>query len=171
MEKISITEQEYENALKISDDNSYHLHLRRPTDSCFVNNYFDIGLLSWEANIDIQPVFDYYKAVTYMFSYLSKQEHEYFRAMKQAFNESLERSAESCEQMNSTAHPYVSNRECSPHKVVYQVMPELWLRKVFPGVLYVNSNIPEKRVRMMLNEKEIFEIPEDSTYLQNKHGK
>ena len=42
-------------------------------------------------------------------------------------------------------------------------MPELWLRKVFPGVLYVNSNIPEKRVRMMLSKKEIAELPEDNT--------
>ena len=58
-EELSIIEQEYENTLKISDDNSYQLHLRRPIDSCFVNNYFDIGLLAWEANIDIQPVFEY----------------------------------------------------------------------------------------------------------------
>ena len=58
LEELSITEQEYENALKISNDYSYKNHLRRPTDSCFVNNYFDIGLLAWDANIDIQPVFD-----------------------------------------------------------------------------------------------------------------
>ena len=42
LEELSLTEQEYENALKICDDNSYQLHLRRPTDSCFLNNYFDI---------------------------------------------------------------------------------------------------------------------------------
>ena len=53
LEELSITEQEFENALKISDDNSYQFHLRRPTDSCFVNNYFDKGLLAWEINIDI----------------------------------------------------------------------------------------------------------------------
>ena len=104
LEELSITEQEYENALKISDDNSYQLYLRRPTGSCFVSNYFDIGLLAWEANIDIQPVFDYYKALTYMCSYLSKHENEYSQAMKQAFKESLERVAGSYEQMKSVAH-------------------------------------------------------------------
>ena len=56
----------------------------------------------------------------------------------------------------------MSKRECSIQEAVYQVMPELWLRKVFPGVLYVNSNIPEKRVRMMWSKKEIFELPERS---------
>ena len=114
-------------------------------------------MLAWEANIDIQPVFDYYKAVTYVCSYLSKQQDECSETMEKAFKESLERGAGSYEQMKSVAHAYASKRECSLQEAVYQIMPELWLRKVFPGVLYVNSNIPEKRVRMMLSKKEIAE--------------
>ena len=81
----------YENARKISDDKSFQVHLRRSTDSCFVNNYFDIGLLAWETNIDTQPAFDYHKAITYICGYLSKQEGECSEAMKQAFKKSLER--------------------------------------------------------------------------------
>ena len=81
MKELNISEEEYENALKISDDNGFQLHPRRLTNSCFVNNYFDKGLLAWEANIDIQPVFDYHKAVTYMCNYLSKQEDECSQAM------------------------------------------------------------------------------------------
>ena len=106
-----------------------------------------------------------------MCSYLSKQkqEDECSQAMKQAFKESLERGAGSYEQMKSVAHAHVSKRECSLQEAVYQVMPELWLRKVFPGVLYVNSNIPEKRVRMMSSKKEIFELPEDSTDIYKRN--
>ena len=81
---LNISEEEYENALKISDDNDFQLHFREAINSCFANNYFDIGLLAWEADIDIQPVFDYCKVVTYMCSYLSKQEDECSQAMKQA---------------------------------------------------------------------------------------
>ena len=44
---ISIT------ALSISPDEDFQIHLRRPPNSCFVNNYFAIGLESWEANMDI----------------------------------------------------------------------------------------------------------------------
>ena len=79
------------NALKFFDDNSLQLDLRRSTNSSFVNNNFDIGLLAWEANIDIQPVFDYYKAVTYICSYLSEQEDECSQAMKQDLKEPLEK--------------------------------------------------------------------------------
>ena len=57
---------------------------------------------------------------------------------------------------------------------IYQVMPELWLKKVYEDLgvlynLYVNSNIPEKRVRMMLSKKEIFELPEDSTNIYKRN--
>ena len=53
-------------------------------------------------------------------------------------------------------------------------MPELWLTKVYEDLgvlynLYVNSNIPEKRVRMMLSKKEIFELPEDSTNIYKRN--
>ena len=65
--------------------------------------------------------------------------------------------------MKSVVCAYVSKRECSLQEAIYQVMPEIWLRKIFPGVLYVHSNIPEKRARMMLSKKEIFELPEDHT--------
>ena len=126
-------------------------------------------MLAWEANIDIQPVFDYHKAVTYVCSYLSKQEDECSETMEQAFKESLERGAGSYEQMKSVAHAYASKRECSLQEAVYKIMPELWLRKVFPGVLYVNSSIPEKRVRMMLSKKEIAELPEDSTDIYKRN--
>ena len=121
LEELGISEVEYESALKISDDQGFQLHLKRPTDSCFVNNYFDIGLLAWEANIDIQPVFNYYKAITYMCSYLSKEEDECSQEMKQAFKETIESGASYYEQMNSVAHAYsfkkrmLIARSCIPH--------------------------------------------------------
>ena len=43
--------------------------------------------MAWEANLDVQPVLDYYKAVSYMCSYLSKSGDESSEAMKQAARE------------------------------------------------------------------------------------
>ena len=76
-----------------------------------------------------------------MCSYLSKQEDECSQAIKQDFKESLERVTGSYEQMKSVVHAYVSKRECSLQEAVYQLMSELWLRKVFPGVLHVNNDV------------------------------
>ena len=65
--------------------------------------------------------------------------------------------------MKPVAHAYSLKCESALQKALDQVMPELWLRKVFPGVLYANSNIPEKLIRMMLSKKEISELPKEST--------
>ena len=66
LDELQLSEQEYYSALSISTDTDFQLHLKRLPDSCFINNYFIDGLSAWEANLDIQPVFNHYKAVSYM---------------------------------------------------------------------------------------------------------
>ena len=50
------------------NDNDFQIHLKQQFNVCFINNYFPES--AWKTNIDIQPVFNHYKAVTYMCSYL-----------------------------------------------------------------------------------------------------
>ena len=38
--------------------------MKKKPNSCFVISYFDVGLKHWQTNMDIQPVFNAYKAVT-----------------------------------------------------------------------------------------------------------
>ena len=73
---LEISKHDYEEALSISDDNDFQIHYKRPPNSCFVNNYFCDELMAWEVLVEIQPVFNHYKAVTYMCAYLSKYENE-----------------------------------------------------------------------------------------------
>ena len=91
-----------------NQDNN-QLHVKRLTNLCYGNNfvnYFDIGISVWETNIHIQQVFNYYKAIIYMCSYLSKKENECSQAMKGAFNKTLEKGVKCFEQMKSVAHAY-----------------------------------------------------------------
>lgn len=148
LEDLNISKQDYYRALSIS---------------CFINNYFPIGLMSWEANLDIQPVYNHYKAITYMCAYLSKSEDECSNAMNQAAKEAYKNNLEIYDKMKSIVNADVTKREVSVQEAVYLVMPELWLRKVFPGVSLANSNTPAKRFRVCLSKKEISELPEDST--------
>ena len=71
-----------------------------------------------------------------MCSYLSKQENEFSETMKQAMRKALDSRAGRYGQTKSITYAYVSRRECSLQEVVYHLMLELCLRKVFPGVLY-----------------------------------
>ena len=40
LNSLQISQTEYEAALPISDDNDFQVHLKRPPNSCFINNYF-----------------------------------------------------------------------------------------------------------------------------------
>ena len=144
------------------DDDDFQIHLRRLPDLCFVNNYFADGLIAWEANLDIQPVFNPYRAVTYMCAYLSKSEDECSHLMKQATEDAFEKKLDNYNQMKLIAHSYINGKECSVQECVYHVLSGPWLRKTFPGVVFTNRNVPEKRFGVCLREDEISDLPEDS---------
>ena len=76
-----------------------------------MNNYFYDSLMVWEANMDIQPVFNHCKAVAYMYAYLSKFENECSVAMKQAVIDVFEKELNNYEQMKSVANTYINKRE------------------------------------------------------------
>ena len=170
LKELDISDHDYYEALSISSDDYFQIHLERLPNSCFVNNYFIEGLTAWKANIDIQPVFNHYRAVTYMCAYFSKSEDETSEAMKQAAKEAVNLNKTQYEQMKSIAKAYASKRECSSQEAVYLLMPELWLRKTFPGVLFANSNLPENRYRIVLSKEEIDELPEDSCDVFKKNS-
>ena len=64
--------------------------------------------------------------------------------------------------MHKLARAYSDNRECSVQEAVYHLMPELWLRKCYPAVSFINTNLPESRFRICKSEDELEELPEES---------
>ena len=81
---LNIAEVDYYDTLSLSPISDCEIHLRRPPNSCFINNYNPIMLKVWKANMDLQSVFNYYKAVSYMSAYFSKSESETSQALLQA---------------------------------------------------------------------------------------
>lgn len=63
----------YYPALETSEDTDFQIHLKRPPSFCFINNYFQLGLKAWDANIDMQHVVSENKTI----SSLSKTEDSY----------------------------------------------------------------------------------------------
>ena len=77
-----------------------------------------------------------------MCSYFSKSETESSLAMKKALKES--NNLEFRDRMKKFAIAFLSDRQCSVLEAVFQLMPELWLRKAFPVITFANTNLPEK---------------------------
>ena len=110
---------------------------------------------------DIQPVFNEHKAIAYMCAYLSNSEESCSYAVKQALKISTENKDNNYEQMKGIAQEYASNRECSIQEAVYHCLPELWLRKVFPDVIFANGVIPENYFKILHSQQEISELPDE----------
>ena len=72
LDEFEIPKDDYYQDFSISKDEDLELHLERKPNSCFVTNYFDFALKTWQANMDMQFVFNEYKLVTYMCQYFSK---------------------------------------------------------------------------------------------------
>ena len=84
---LHIDKSEYYNCFPIASGTDYEIHLKRPPNSCFVNNYNPIILFAWQANMDIQPVFNHHKCVTYLCSYMSNRETHCSEAIRSAAKE------------------------------------------------------------------------------------
>ena len=162
LEFLEISRFDYEQALSISDNQDFQIHCRRPSNSCCVNNYFCDGLMASEANMNIRPVSNHYKAIAYICAYLSKSKDECFLARTQAVRDAFERELYNQEQMRFVVNTYLNKRECSIQECVYHFLPGQWLRRAFPGVIFANSDVPEKIFCIFLSENEIMDLSEDS---------
>lgn len=131
-QEIAITNEEYEWALTISPDSDCELHLKRPIDSYFTNNYSIAGIKGFAANVDLQPVFNHYKCITYVCSYFTKDETECSQAIMNAAKEAKESNLNVKDGLRKIGAAFLSSREVSSQESVYRCMPELWLRKIFP---------------------------------------
>lgn len=131
-QEIAITNEEYEWALTISPDSDCELHLKRAIDSCFTNNYSIAGIKGFAANVDLQPVFNHYKCITYVCSYFTKDETECSQAIMNAAKEAKESNLNVKDGLRKIGAAFLSSREVSSQESVYRCMPELWLRKIFP---------------------------------------
>lgn len=110
---VNITEEQYYWALSISPDSGYELHLRRPIDSCFINNYFIAGIKEFAANVDLQPVFNHYKCITYVCSYFTKDETECSQAIMNAAKEAKKENLSIREGLKKIGAAFLSTREVS----------------------------------------------------------
>ena len=61
--------------------------------------------------------------------------------------------------MKTIARAYLSNFKCFVQEAVYHILPKLKLRRIFPVVYSVSSNLPMERAQVILPEKELSKLP------------
>ena len=81
--------------------------------------------------------------------------------MNQRVRDAFEKKLDNYDQLKSVAQTNLNKRECSIHKWVNHIA-RVSLRKTKPGVIFVNSDIPQKSFQIRLSENKISELPGDS---------
>ena len=117
----------------------------------------------FKANVDLQPIFNHYKCVTYVCSYFSKDETECSQAILNAAKEAKDSNLNIRDKLRKIGAAFLSTREVSSQECVYRCMPELWLRKVYPKTVFVSTGLPEKRVRVAKSQTGLDALDDDST--------
>ena len=118
--------------------------------------------------MDIQPAFKEYKVVTYISQYFSKTEDQCSQAMKQAAKEAHENNIYHHDTMKTISKAFLNSRECSVQEAIHHILPELKLRRIFPAVYFVNTNLSEEIVQVLNSQKEFSELPHDSSNIFKK---
>ena len=142
--------------------------MKRSTGSCFVNNYNPVLLKAWKANLDIHPVHNYFKALTFMAAYFSKSESEVSESLKQAAKKEKNQNLSVRDAMKKITYSFISSCQLSVQEAGYNALPELWLRKCSPGISFINKNLPNNRIRMIKPKEELELLPENSTGIFKK---
>ena len=64
--------------------------------------------------------------------------------------------------MKNIVKGYTSYRECFVQEAVYHILSELHLRRFFPKLQFVNSNLQEEHSNKLKSEEQLSFLPEDS---------
>ena len=83
--------------------------------------------------------------MTYICKYFSKTEDHCSQAKKQAAKEAFEKNMHHHDTGKKIARLYLT----SVQETVHHILPKLNLKRIFPTVYFVNTNLPEERFRVI----------------------
>ena len=159
LQDIDIDKESYYQALKESVSNPTIIHQRSPSDTC-INNYNADLLKVWSANLDIQFVTNAYACAMYILSYVSKGERQMGELLKAAARE-CQGDDTIRQQLRKLGNVFLSHRELSAQEAVYRII-SLPLKRCSRAVVFVNSGLPDDRIRILKASWKLQTLPADS---------
>ena len=133
------------------------LHLKRNVAEIYINNY-NVYLLTWQANMDLQFVVSPYAAIHYITSYITKDERE-MGLVLQAVSKEMKNLIIS-KQMNKVADAFANSRAVSAQEAVYRL---LGLPLYYSSVktVWIPTGYPERRIRILKSQTLLASMEDD----------
>ena len=161
LKELKLTEGQYYEALKCSIKTATIFYKRQSTD-VNVNTYIKAIMNAWEGNSDFQAVLDPYGAMRYLFDYCFKTDKGMIEVMQKAVQESKEGDDAQFKNLCKVGNAFLNSSlisaqqaadECLGHQMTMFSLSEI----------FVNTNVPEKRVLMMKPQKELEQLEDDDS--------
>ena len=170
MQVIGLSREAYILAMRSSINRATIFHERLLRDSMV--NAFNVNMLNvWQANLDVQFILKPYAAAVYVASYIMKGQKGMSNLLKSVASGNFKNSAEI---VRKTGTAWINSSEISAQEAVYHVLG-LRLRRFSRIIQFINTNPPESRYRVALDNKDLKELDPDDTdcfkkNLQDKYG-
>ena len=119
-----ITYWEYEMAVVQQPRKGSEVLLRRDIDEIFINNYNPEWIITWDANIDVSPVYDYYGTITYITDYFTKDSTGLTEVLKTAVKQ-LSDDMDMREKCNKLADQFMTHRQVGEMEVFYKLFANM----------------------------------------------
>ena len=150
LEKTGIKSYEdYIMAIKVTRKHGSTVLLKRDVDEIFVNNYNREWLNTWNANLDIQPVLDYFAVITYVTDYWAKPDEGITPILKEAA-ENLKSQPDQKKKCQQMANTFITHRQMGEAEAYYKIFPNLTLKYSNVDTIFMPSDKKELRSTLLI---------------------
>ena len=143
--RANVSYEAYLEALKHSM-RGYTYVLARDIDETNINPFNPEWLRSWDANMDVQPVLDFFQVITYITNYYSKADSGVTRNIMAALKD--KDCADVKEAFKLVASIYTKSREINECEAAYRLIPSLFLSSSSIKCKFAVTGLKEKRSTM-----------------------
>ena len=118
--RAGVKYKDYITALGVSS-RGYSVVFERDIHEIFTNPYNEGWMRAWNANLDVQPVLDFFAVVTYVTDYYSKDDSGTMEVLKKALKD--KNLTDVKEKMKVHANVYLTHRQIGEAEAVYRSVP------------------------------------------------
>ena len=129
LELAGVSAECYEAAVREQTRKGVNIILARDIDEMYINNYNPEWIRAWDANMDIQPTFDFFAVIT-----------EYFTKDESGTSSLLKMAAKLCSELEITLqkrhlkNTFLKNRQIGISEAFMRILPEFRLKDSTIGV-------------------------------------
>ena len=139
---IGTNEKEYVEFLSISERGRV-LVLKRDLKERNINHYNTEMILAWNANMDIQLVVDPYAVISYIASYMNKDENSTTPFMREALSANAGKEAKV--KLKALREAYLTHRQVGASEAAYRAIPAMKMKDSNLSCVFVTTGFPNNR--------------------------